>query len=146
MRAQDDRKPSLASAALEPPAPTHFMQQPAGDKLPAFPPQAQAHAPYGQQVQAPYSQPQYYAPQQRATTAMVQPGEQPYTYQPDQQPGYAPSQYPLYAQEPLQQPRLAYEQQQMPQPQQQFAQTQRRTGAWDAAQNWGILRCVMEHE
>jgi hypothetical protein len=67
MRAQDDRKPSPASAALELPAPTHFMQQPAGDELPAFPPQAQAHSKYGQQAQAPNSQPQYYAPQQRAT-------------------------------------------------------------------------------
>ena len=53
----------------------------------------------------------------------------PYTHTPGQQAGYAPSQYP-------QQPRLAYEQQLMPQSQQmmgqlteQFAQTQQQN--WD---------------
>ena len=75
--------PPLASAAPVPPTQTHFMQQPAGDELPGFPPQAQAHTPYGQQqlyvkapygqqqqVQAPYSQSQYYSPQQRATAPL----------------------------------------------------------------------------
>jgi hypothetical protein len=46
---------------------------------------------------------------------MVQPGQQTYTYQPGQQAAYAPSQYTQCAQAPVQQPRLAYVQQQMPQ-------------------------------
>ena len=50
-------------------------------------------------------------------------------YEPGQQPGYAPSQYHQYAQAPAQQPRLAYEQQQVPQLgqlMQHFAQTQQQ--------------------
>jgi hypothetical protein len=50
--------------------------------------------------------------------AMVQPGQQHYTYQTGQQTGYAPSKYPQEEQEPVHQPLLAYEQKQMPQPQQ----------------------------
>jgi hypothetical protein len=49
---------------------------------------------------------------------MVQPGQQTYTYQPGQQAGCAPSQYTQCAQAPVQQLRLAYEQQQLPQLQQ----------------------------
>ena len=92
-------------------------------------------------AQSTYSQQEHLAPQQLAASSstvrrstLAQPGQQPYTYQPGQQPVYAPSQNPQCAKAPVQQPRLAYEPQ-MPQLgqlglMQHFAQTQQK--------NWGM--------
>ena len=79
---------------------------------------------------------------------MVQPGQQPYTYQPGQHNGYAPSQYPKYAQAPVQQPRLAYEHQQVPQLKQlaqlmqHFAQPQQQNWGMGSMNGMGMRRMV----